>query len=342
MARDGKTLWSKPIGQVMGATVSSDTGWSFQHDEKADRYVGWMRAALPAESRELAQAGQGFSYDLDVLRLASINGTDGTVEWLRKGAEHSCLGMNTDAPTVRCVFEGVVTYSAEGELTDVKDGSAVVEGFDPETGKTTWTLPIAPDAVADAVDDRDQKVAGDKTILVETDDGPRVVDVATGKTAAPAADEVFACASENTIFRYATPFFSDNKPVTRRYGGPLLRPCTADGSNAPAYTVAAVKDGGQEAGEGRYVVAGTRRLARLRGSLARDVAASADLLGQRDHDALGPADVGHPPDVLVARRCRRPVRTRRRPGGRRTPAGRRPRSRRSGCPARWPSHRATR
>ena len=254
VARQGKTLWSRPIGQVMGRTVSSDTGWSFAHDEEADRYVGWMRAALPAETRELAQAGAAFSYDIGVLRLVAFEGADGKVVWSRNGAEHTCLGIHTDKPRVRCVFTGVVTYSAKGELTEVQNGSAVLEGFDSETGKTTWSLPMANSAVGDLIDDRDQKVALGDTALVETGEGPRLVDLATGKTAAPADDEVFVCASANTVFQYAMSFFSNGDPVTRRYGGPLYRPCGADGADASAYTVAALTDSRDKPEDGRYVL----------------------------------------------------------------------------------------
>ena len=230
------------------------------HDEKADRYVGWMRAALPPESQELAQAGEAFSYDLGVLRLAAFDGTDGTVAWSRRGAEHSCLGITDDSPRVRCVFKGEVTYSAEGKLTKLEGGSATIEGFDPETGKTTWSVPVAARAVADLVDDKDQKVALGDTGLVETDEGPRVVDLATGETAVPGDDEVFVCATENTIFKYAMPIFIDRRPITRRYGGPMLSACTADGTAAPAYTTASVTDGGRDAGDGRHVLASPKGL----------------------------------------------------------------------------------
>ena len=256
VARDGKTLWSRPIAEVMGATVSSDTGWTFAHDDQADRYVGWMQAAIPGAAFERAKSGRPFTHDIGVLRLVSFDGTDGTVAWSRKGAEHTCLGIDTEVPKVRCVFKGVVTYSTAGEITKIRRGSATVEGFDAETGKTAWSLPVAAKAVLDLVNDRDQKVARGATALVETEKGPRVLDLATGETAVAADEEVFVCASKNTSFEYAMPYFSDGDPITTRYGGPLLRPCTADGTDASSYTGAAVTDAGEAAGEGRKVLAG--------------------------------------------------------------------------------------
>lgn len=256
VARDGKVLWSTPVEELMGETVSSDTGWTIEHDPEADRYVGWMRAAIPPDQRERAEAGKAFSYDAGILRLVAFSGPDGTVLWRRDGAEQSCLGLDTDTPTVRCVWTGTAAYDAEGTLTALRDGSGTVEGFDPRTGETTWSLEIAEDAVEDAFDDRDQKVAGDRTVLVDTDDGPLVVDVATGATAPADADDVFTCSSDTVIFDYAVPYVINGEPVSRRYAGHLFRPCGADGTDRDAYTVAAVRDSAQDAGEGVHVLAG--------------------------------------------------------------------------------------
>ena len=260
VAREGKTLWTRPIEQVMGQGVSSDTGWSFSYDEDTDRYVGWMRKSLPPEAAESAQAGRKFSYDFGIYRLVAFDGSDGKVLWSRKGAEHSCLGITTDTPRVRCLIQGEVTYSSGGKLIRVEGGSATVEGFDPETGEARWSVPVARDAVPDLIDDREQKVALGDTGLVETEQGPRVVDLATGKTAEPADDEVFVCATENRTFEYAMPIFIDGDPITRRYGGQLLRPCTADGADAAAYTTAAVTDGGRDADNDRHVLASAEGL----------------------------------------------------------------------------------
>lgn len=256
VARDGRVLWSTPVGRLMGETVTSDTGWTIEHDEENDRYLGWMRAAIPPEQRERAQAGKAFSYDAGILRLVAFGGADGKVLWRRDGAEQSCLGMQTDTPVVRCVWRGTAVYDDEGALTDLRGGAGVVEGFDPETGETRWSLDIAAGAVQDVFDDRGQKVAGDDTVLVDTEEGPVVVDVATGATTPAGADAVFTCAGDTVIFDYATPFFNDGEPVTRRYGGPLFRPCGADGSERDDYTAAAVQDSAQDADEGRYVLAG--------------------------------------------------------------------------------------
>ncbi len=255
VARDGKTLWSRPIAEVMGPTVSSDNGWQFAYDEKADRYVGWMRAAPPPEAEEKGKASKVFTQDIGLLRLVAFDGTDGKVAWSRKGAKHTCLGIDTETPRVRCVLKGALVYSDKGEVTKVRGGAATVEGFDAETGKTTWSLPVAADAVADLITDRDQKVADGATALVQANQGPRVVDLATGETAEPTDDEVFVCASQNTSFDYAMPYFSDGEPITRRYGGQLLRPCSTDGTAAPAYTVASLTDAGEAAGKGRKVLA---------------------------------------------------------------------------------------
>ena len=219
-----------------------------------------MRAAIPDEARKRAFTGRAFTSDIGVLRLVAFDGTDGRVAWSRKGAEHSCLGIDTDMPRVRCAFKGVVTYSAAADVTKVRGGAATVEGFDPETGKTTWSVSVAANAVADLIGDRDQRVARGATALVETEQGPRVVDLATGETSVPGDDEVFVCASESTSFVYAMPYFIDDQPVTQRHGGPLYQPCTADGADAPAYTAAALTDAGEPAAKGRAVLASSEGL----------------------------------------------------------------------------------
>ena len=256
VARDGRVLWSTPIARLMGESVTSDTGWTIEHDPASDRYIGWMRAAIPVDQRERAQAGRPFHYDAAILRLVAFNGADGTVLWRRDGAEHTCLGMETDTPTVRCVWTGTAFYDAKGVLTDLRGGSGVVEGFDPENGETTWSVKIAAEALQDVFDDRGQKVAGDDTVLVTTEDGPLVVDIATGATGPAEEDAVFTCTGDAVSFDYAMPFFLDGDPLHRRYGGRLYRPCGADGSERQSYTEAAVRDSGQDAGDGVHVLAG--------------------------------------------------------------------------------------
>ncbi len=254
VVRDGEVVWSKPVDEVMGAPVTTDTGWEIDHDADADRYVALMVRFDPVQLKR-ARSGRPYTIDADTAYLAGIDGASGRNLWTERGAVQDCLGIETDAPRVRCKEKGVRVFDASGTAQRVDDAAVTVEGFDPADGSTTWSVEVAPAAAEDVVLDRNQPIAKADTALVATADGPRVVDLRTGEQSAAAADDVFTCAGTAERVTYRMKYFIDGRPVTKRSGEARYRPCTPGGGEAKSFTAPAIRDAGEPAGKGRYVLA---------------------------------------------------------------------------------------
>jgi hypothetical protein len=120
-----------------------------------------------------------------------------------------------DAPFI-CLMTGTIAAKA-GKLATSKGATMTLEGFAPATGKITWRVPGA---------DLIELMAGhppilDSDHLLVTVSGKRVVlDLRTGKTAAPAPGSVFWCGHENF-------FFGPEKGI--QAGVERFSPCDASG-----------------------------------------------------------------------------------------------------------------
>jgi hypothetical protein len=119
----------------------------------------------------------------------------------------------TDEAGTRASFEGL---------------DVTVEGFEPTTGKTTWSVPMG--AAETLVDYRASRpIAGPTQIVVSRPTGPVLLDYATGSVTAPPAGATFWCM---TAMRYETLPAYTAWDGTRRYdrpGGDLATICDAQG-----------------------------------------------------------------------------------------------------------------
>lgn len=254
--RDGATLWSTPLADVMGPGVSSDGGWEFGHDETTDRYIGYMRQPPPKDIQERARAGKGYSIDAGGQTLVALDGKTGTVLWKKEDATTSCVGLDTESDAgVRCVVGGTITYPGDGEKGTIADPTTSVEGFDPETGETTWTVALSPAAAESVVFSSSAHLSDGRTLVLDTVGGAKLVAVRDGTSRKVSATAVFACEGETIELAYAVPFIVNGDSNDDRYGGAPVTPCLADDAPAPSFTASSVRDGGQDAGEGVYVLA---------------------------------------------------------------------------------------
>lgn len=254
--RDGATLWEADIETVVGPGASTDNGWSFRHDDAEDVFIGsvgqWSDPRLDAK----ALAGEPFVAPVKSSRLVGIDGATGAQMWTRDDATQDCLNVSAVqdvTPALRCVITGEVAHN--GDTAAHEKLAVTVEGFDPMTGATLWSVELS-DAGVETVMARTSTVVSDgRSVLLDAVDGHVLVDVASGVVSPLEGDEVFACAGDRVEVDYAVPSFLTIDPETTRYGGTLVTPCTADGSPAEPMTVSTVRDGGVPAGEDHYVVA---------------------------------------------------------------------------------------
>lgn len=253
--RDGKTLWSTPIEDLMGKDVSTDTGWNVAHDEDADRYVAGM-VAFPKETLEKAQAGKDYTYDFGWDRLVAFDGKTGKKLWQKPGAEFDCLGIKYESPEVRCVRAGTVNYTQKNDKKQSINKPAVtVEGFDPKTGETRWSMEVATKSAQSVIFGETNVVAGGDVVLIPSRQGPQVVDMESGEKAKAAAADVFTCESEPESFDYGMNFYINEKPITERRGTGLYKPCTANGKDAKTFTAPAIRDTDSDADNNFHVIA---------------------------------------------------------------------------------------
>lgn len=108
-----------------------------------------------------------------------------------------------------------------------------VEGFDPATGVTTWSVPMGP--AVNLVDwTLSIPIAGPTEAVVDRLTGPIVLDYATGNVK-PARDGAtfwcMAAAQYELALAYMTP---DSKEHHDRPGGPLAAICDAVGDRSAA------------------------------------------------------------------------------------------------------------
>src|SRR5258705_1791241 len=103
----------------------------------------------------------------------------------------SATSRGNDAHAVRCRQRGIATTSRDGPGSF--DGLDVtVEGFEPKTGKTTWSIPMGP-AKALVDDHVHREVAGKSKIVLTGPNGPIVFDYAAGSVTAPSAGASYWC-----------------------------------------------------------------------------------------------------------------------------------------------------
>jgi len=73
-----------------------------------------------------------------------------------------------------------------------EDLDVIVEGFDPATGKTTWSVPAGP-ANGLATPRASLAIAGPTQVVLDRPEGPIVLDYATGTTGVPPPGAAYRC-----------------------------------------------------------------------------------------------------------------------------------------------------
>ncbi len=187
-------------------------------------------------------------------QLVSFRAGTGAIEWARGGVTE-CLGpVDNDAPTahVRCRVDGVVVSKKGWQEPRFKEMTLSVEGYQPRTGETTWSIDSTRSQAVDLVSGRYGPLIRDgRHLVVRTPAGPQLVSTRDGSVTTLDAADRFLCLEKARSIRYAMAW----EGIQRRRAGRLVYPCTPDGRRAEsAVTGEAVLMGGVPAGD-LYLVA---------------------------------------------------------------------------------------
>ena len=116
------------------------------------------------------------------------------------------------------------------------DLDVTVERVDPATGDVRWSADVG-DAKTLAGDTTGgaSAVLDDTHVYEPTSAGGLVIDLDTGSTRAPSADDTFWCDQDGT-FTTAEPKYESSTPITSAEKSGLVRPCRSTGEDAPIPT----------------------------------------------------------------------------------------------------------
>jgi outer membrane protein assembly factor BamB len=254
LVRDGHLIWKRNLSDAFPAGFSTDHGWTWTLYPAPHIYAGSVYG--PTSGSTTA----GFHDDLAATDAsAGLSETDGTVMWRDPGSAVNCRGTleahadptNQNSPTipVRCRYHGTETWPPGTDHTPTFTSLDVtLEGFDPATGKTTWSLPAGTAAALTGAGQH-PAIAGTGKVIVAAGGGPEIVDLTTGSHQKPAAAATFWCPTPYH-FTYREPWYRpDHSTDNTRNGGDLGAICDANGKPATATpSIAATRTFGTDVG----------------------------------------------------------------------------------------------
>lgn len=191
---DGKAVWSTPLSTVFGDGYSTNGGWVFH--------------AVPAQNLLIGSVGmfdpnQATPNDLHLgidLKMGGIDLTTGHRRWLQTGGvEYQCTPQDAIVEggpllNVRCRWGAATVAHRVGDKLVLQTASLSVEGFNPATGATTWTVALAdPTGQTPQAAFRRIEVVGEDTLLVAGRAAAQLIDPVTGATRPAAADTQAVC-----------------------------------------------------------------------------------------------------------------------------------------------------
>jgi hypothetical protein len=219
-----RTAWTQSVSVLVANGVASKYGWSFQHDEETNVYVGSLGKPFPPKVVRRYERGKSVRIDYASRYVtAGIDGRAGKRLWLRRGADPWCSLIRSfpesQARTL-CVVGGS-RVDRKGEETTYDDLVVEIQGVDPRTGEVGWTYTLAgKDAERAYVDDR--APLAPYGVVLPGDDGPVALDERSGALEHVAADTVLLCpAGADMVTAYGE----------KRVAGTLYATCDPDGKS---------------------------------------------------------------------------------------------------------------
>ncbi len=229
--KDSRTVWSTPLTNIFDDGYSTNGGWEFHVLPKQNMLIGSVGAYDP---------DQPFRGDINLgtaLKMAGIDLATGARRWLQSGGvDYQCIPQAAVVEAgalvnVRCRWgAGTVAHRVGDKLT-LRTASLSVEGFNPATGATTWTVPLAdPTGQSPATAFHHIEVVGEDTLLVSGRTAAQLIDPVTGATRPVPADTQAVC-----VVGIETPLAGGERTVNGRTSntyatGSKATRCTADGT----------------------------------------------------------------------------------------------------------------
>jgi hypothetical protein len=184
LLRNGTLQWRTPISSAFPPGFSSDNGWAWHLFADQHVFVGSVYG-------EFIVTGQRYVHDLATSSAtAGLSEITSEVLWSDRGSSFDCNLGEGEYP-VRCRARGLTSFQA-GTSTSVEGLDVTVEGFNPTTGQTTWSVPVGA-AKGLAGGDACPSIAGATQVVLNGPAGPVVLDYASGDARAPTPDATFWC-----------------------------------------------------------------------------------------------------------------------------------------------------
>ncbi|MEZ5101970.1 MAG: hypothetical protein R3C15_19650 [Thermoleophilia bacterium] len=221
--------------------VSTDWGWTFDRFEQAGLYVGspgWG----PIE-----QTSTALTLDLSRSMVAGFRIRDGGVVWRDRGSGYACAYLpcpsserpgvsrqGSSPPTVALRTRGRLVIDAD-EVAKApalsNDATAVIEGFDPVTGRTVWSFDAGRNVGLLTLRRIPAQVGATRLALPSAN---RVVslDLRTG-TRRPIESSSRGWCRRFIFYKLAESSSSPGSPLVDYVGQAALEPCDAAGHARP-------------------------------------------------------------------------------------------------------------
>jgi hypothetical protein len=224
LLRNGAVHWLTRVSAAFPSGYSSDYGWHWTEYPNLHVLVGTVGRNNPTAN------GKYTVYDLGEVAMAGLSERTGEVLWRDTGSQLDCHLSTHDYP-VRCRTRGKSWFHTDRWTVHLADLDVTVEGFDPETGKAMWALPMgATEELEDLM--RHPAIAGPGQVVVHGRNGPVVLDYAAGTLRVPERGTTYWC-MERAVYEMAPPYRRSTAHWSyKRYGGTLASICDEGGRPA--------------------------------------------------------------------------------------------------------------
>ncbi len=223
----GRTLWQYKITDLFGAGYTLNGGWQFFTYAKARVYVGMLGYQPGNKVPQRANLSH-------TMEMVGLDDATGKRRWLDQGAD-ACLPQEVARnPTwqhapVRCRWGRNSVLEKVGDSDILRTASVGLEGFDPVTGRTTWSVALAdPTGLSYAKWNASLALAGRNALIAKGKDGPITVDPVTGRHTPALADTQPFCATyiSGPIWGHAWTYLGRTYNIY--YSGRAVSACTTD------------------------------------------------------------------------------------------------------------------
>lgn len=224
LIRNGKLRWHTRVSEAFPPDYSSDNGWTWHLFTDQHVFAGSVYGESVTRGREDIR-------DLSHAATAGLSETTGKVLWRDLGSDFSCNFGNCDLP-VRCRRHGIAT-SKRDRPTSYEGLTVTIEGFNPATGQTTWSIALGADERL-VSGEKHPPIAGPTHIIVTASTGPVVLDYLTGQVWPVARGATFWCMTPATYEFERPRRLNDGSFDYTRDGGALATICDDRGQPATA------------------------------------------------------------------------------------------------------------